>query len=140
MPAGQTATLEAVLELPREESASLVDLGQDQVLWYAGNGTVPEEMRAVFRRIAELRGAIDETDRALGEAYRQRDVVLEEQDRLRENLASVPSGSDLAARYLTKLGEQEDLIETQLGRIDTLEAERAQRWQALQDYVAGLEI
>lgn len=140
VPAGGAATLEVALELPRDQVMQLVNMGSDQILWFADNGEVPQEMRAVFRRIAELRAAVEETGRALDEANRQRGVILEEQDRLRRNLESVPSGSDLASRYLTKLAEQEDLIEEQLDRIDTLEAQREERRRALQDFIAGIEM
>ncbi len=140
VPAGKTATLEVVLEYQRLESMRLVDMGREQLLWYAQNGNVPQAARDAFTRIAELRSAVDQTDRAIDEANRQRSVILQEQERLRDNLASVPSGSDLADRYLTKLAEQEDLIEQQLSRIDDLAAQREQRQQALRDYVAGLKI
>ena len=67
-------------------------------------------------------------------------MILAEQERLRDNLASVPAGSDLADRYLTKLAEQEDLIEAQLDRLDGLVAQRESRVQALRDFIAGLKV
>ena len=118
----------------------LVDMGRDQLVWYADNGKLSQDARTAFARIAELRAAIDQTDRAVDEANRQRSLILQEQERLRDNLASVPSGSDLADRYLTKLAEQEDLIEQQLSRLDDLAAQRESRQQALRDFVAGLKI
>jgi len=140
VPAGQSATLEVVLERQRLESMQLVDMGRDQLVWYADNGKLSQDARTAFARIAELRAAIDQTDRAVDEANRQRSLILQEQERLRDNLASVPSGSDLADRYLTKLAEQEDLIEQQLSRLDDLAAQRESRQQALRDFVAGLKI
>ena len=140
VPAGQTATLEVVLEHQRLETMLLVDMNDVQLSWYAENGRVSEDARAAFRRIAELRRAIDQTERAIDEANRQRSVILAEQERLRENLASVPAGSDLADRYLTKLAEQEDLIEAQLDRLDGLVAQRESRAQALRDFIAGLKV
>ena len=122
------------------QSARLVDMGRDQLLWYAQNGSVPQEVRDAFARIAELRAAIDQTDRAIDEATRQRSVIIQEQERLRDNLASVPAGSDLANRYLTKLAEQEDLIEQQLARLDDLAGQRESLLQAQRDYIAGLTI
>lgn len=140
VPGGGSATLEVVLEHQRLESMQLVDMGRDQLLWYAQNGNVPQTARDAFARVAQLRAAIDQTDRAIDEASRQRSVILTEQERLRDNLASVPSGSDLADRYLTKLAEQEDLIEEQLVRLDDLAAQREERLQALRDFIAGLDL
>ena len=140
VPAGGTATLEAVLEFRHLQTMQLVDLSRDQLVWYAQNGEVPQEARDAFARIAELRAAVDQTDRAIDEGNRQRSLILQEQERLRDNLASVPAGSDLADRYLTKLAEQEDLIEQQLARLDDLGGQRTNRQQALRDYIAGLKL
>ena len=140
VPAGGTATLEAVLEFRHLQTMQLVDLSRDQLVWYAQNGEVPQEARDAFARIAELRAAVDQTDRAIDEGNRQRSLILQEQERLGDNLASVPAGSDLADRYLTKLAEQEDLIEQQLARLDDLAGQRESRQQALRDYIAGLKL
>ena len=140
VPAGGTATLEAVLEFRHLQTMQLVDLSRDQLVWYAQNGEVSQEARDAFARIAELRAAVDQTDRAIDEGNRQRSLILQEQERLRDNLASVPAGSDLADRYLTKLAEQEDLIEQQLARLDDLGGQRTNRQQALRDYIAGLKL
>ena len=140
VPAGETATLEVVLEYQRLETMQLVDMNSEHLAWYAENGKVSEDARAAFRRIAELRGAIDQTERGIDEANRQRNVILAEQERLRDNLASVPAGSDLADRYLTKLAEQEDLIEAQLDRLDGLVGQRESRVQALRDFIASLKV
>jgi hypothetical protein len=140
VPAGDTATLEVLLEHQGLDVMQLVDMGSDQLLWYAQNGEVPQEARDAFARIAELRAAVDQTERAIDEGNRQCGLILQEQERLRDNLASVPAGSDLADRYFTKLAEQEDLIEQQLAHLDDLAGQHASRQQALRDYIAGLKL
>jgi len=139
VPAGEVAILAVVMEAPRYESMRLVDLRRDQVLYYAEHGDIPDEIRGVFAELARLRGLIDGSQRAIEDAERQREVHLEEQERLRDNLQWVPNGSDLAERYLEKLGEQEDEIEALLETTEDLHEEAAVRRVALDDYVAGLD-
>ena len=138
--AGQTAKLEVVLRQTRQQSATLADMNGDLVASYARNAELSRPMRDAFARIAELKGALDAADRKIAEAERQRQVILDEQARLRDNLARVPAGSDLANRYLQKLSDQEDAIEALLAGTDKLHAERETRRQALQDYISGLEM
>jgi hypothetical protein len=140
VPAGELGTLAVIMEAPRYESLRLVDLYRDQVLYYAENSELPENVREAFAELASLRGAIEETQRAIDELERQRQVFLQEQERLRENLQRVPSGSDLAERYLEKLGEQEDGIEDLLEEMEDLREALGVRQAALSDFVAELNI
>jgi len=140
VPAGELGTLALIMEAPRYESLRLVDLYRDQVLYYAENSELPENVREAFAELASLRGAIEETQRAIDELERQRQVYLQEQERLRDNLQRVPSGSDLAERYLEKLGEQEDGIEDLLEEMEDLREALGVRQAALSDFVAELNI
>jgi chromosome segregation ATPase len=101
---------------------------------------LPEDVREAFVELASLRGAIEETQRAIDELERQRQVFLQEQERLRDNLQRVPQGSDLAERYLEKLGEQEDGIEALLEEMEDLREALGVRQAALSDFVAELNI
>ena len=140
VPAGETVTVKVVLEQPREESYALLTMAESQVMYFTDNGDVPADVRQAFKQLAELKGAIAETQRRIDEADRQRDTLLQEQRRLRDNLDAVPAGSDLQTRYLQKLAEQEDAIEALLITRDDLESELETRRQALANYVKDLTI
>jgi hypothetical protein len=140
VPAGETVTVKVVLEQPREESYALLTMAESQVMYFTDNGDVPADVRQAFKQLAELKGAIAETQRKIDEADRQRDTLLQEQRRLRDNLDAVPEGSDLQTRYLQKLAEQEDAIEALLIKRDDLESELETRRQALANYVKDLTI
>jgi hypothetical protein len=140
VPAGQTVTLKVVLEQPVEETIGLINISEPQIVYFANNAELSAEVRQAFQRMAELKGAIGETERKLDEADRQRDTLLQEQSRLRDNLDAVPQGSDLNTRYLQKLGEQEDAIEALMLKRDDLQGELETRRQALADYIKDLVI
>jgi len=138
--AGETKTVKVILEQPREESFALLTMPDTQVMYFADSGDVPADVRQAFKQLAELKGAMAETQRNIDEVERQHDTLLEEQSRLRQNLDAVPGGSDLQARYLQKLAEQEDAIEALLTKRDDLQTELATRRQALADFVKNLTI
>jgi hypothetical protein len=140
VPAGGTVTVKVVLEQPREETLGLLNMDEPQMIYFADNTNVPAEVREAFRKMADLKGAIFETQRKIDEAERQRETLLQEQRRLRDNLDAVPSGSDLQTRYLQKLAEQEDAIEALMLRRDDLQTELETRKRALADYVKDLTI
>ena len=140
VPAGQTVTMKVVMEQPQAESLNLLTMADPQVVYFAEESEIPADVRDAFKRLAELKGAVAETERKIAETERERQVLLEEQERLRDNLDTVPRESDLHTRYMNKLGEQEDAIESLLLTMDDLRTELASRRQALTDYVKGLTI
>jgi hypothetical protein len=140
VPAGEIGTLAVVMEAPRYESMRLGDLYRDQVVYYAQNSDLPDDVREAFAELARLRGAIEESQRAIDDLERPRQIFLQEQERLRDNLQRVPEGSDLAERYLEKLGEQEDGIEALLTETEDLRETLAERQAALSDFIASLDI
>ena len=83
---------------------------------------------------------VDDVQRTIEDNERQRQVYIEEQEHLRDNLQRVPSDSDLADRYLERLGEQEDGIESLLGELEDLREILAERRGELDEFIAGLSL
>jgi peptidoglycan hydrolase CwlO-like protein len=68
----------------------------------------------------------------------ERQAIVQEQARLRENLARVPANSDLQRRYLATLDKQETELEALANRrAETEKAAEAAR-DALRSYVSQL--
>mgnify|MGYP001005848673 CR=1 FL=1 len=101
---------------------------------------VAEEARAAFQKVAELRGEIERIDGEIAAANAERDRLFAEQERIRQNLAAVPEGSDLQRRYLQTLAEQEDRLTALAQRLVELQAERDGAVKALDDYVATVTL
>jgi hypothetical protein len=124
----------------RMEEQVLSTLEPDVILAYASNTNLTQAQRNAFNRIAEMKKTIDAIDAQLRAEAGARDRVYEEQGRIRENMKSVPVGSDLQARYMRLMGELEDQAETSKRNIDRLEQQRISENQKLADYVAGLQL
>ncbi|HYD32491.1 MAG TPA: DUF4139 domain-containing protein [Azospirillaceae bacterium] len=140
VPAGQTATLTARLERPRLNEVELSSLTIERIAFYATARELPQAVRDALTRLGTLRAAVTERERAVARLEKAHGEVVADQERLRENLGSVPEGSDLHRRYLAKLAEQET-------RLETLDADLTQARQALEKanqevagYVRGLTL
>ncbi|AUX23783.1 hypothetical protein SOCEGT47_043130 [Sorangium cellulosum] len=138
--AGETARLTVALEQPISTTIALTGLTSEQIEVYMTSRELPEALRAVFARIAELRAAIADRQRALSALESELAALRAEQERVRENLKVVPAGSSLQARYLKVLSEQEDRIAAVTGKLRGAREAVASAERALAEYVRGLSL
>ncbi|MGE0747048.1 MAG: hypothetical protein AB7K86_17455 [Rhodospirillales bacterium] len=140
LPAGGTVTVPVTMSRPVVQQVSLIDTNADRLTAIARMGGLDDAARAAIARAAELKREIDRRQAALGEIDGRRKAIVEEQSRIRDNMARVPANSDLARRYLAKLNEQE----TELEKLAAERAAAAQRVEeakkALADYVATVTL
>lgn len=138
--AGQTVKFTVTTQWPREETLQLVDIDLDTVLAYAANTKLTDDQRAAFTRMAEIKRVIDGIDSQIETAGSARDRVYEEQERIRQNIQSVPAGSAIQQRYLRSMSDLEDQADTHKRTIDRLERDKAAEQKRLADYVATLTL
>lgn len=122
VPAGETASIEIVLERPRSERIVLSDADPTTLAAFANEGQLPPSLRAALSRGADLRRALDQANSALRTLQDRTARIVTDQGRIRQNLAAVPTNSELARRYLSTLQQQE----TELAALLT-QSEAAQR-------------
>ncbi len=137
---GARRTIEATFEESRTESFALLDMDASQIARYVRSNALDDEARRALKAIAERKEMVADASRRLKAVETGYNDAVAEQERLRESVRSVAAGSDLAKRYMTKLGELEDRIE-QLARErqearQTLNAAEEQ----LRTFVRGLKI
>ncbi len=136
---GQTA-VEVTVQRPRVNVVQLSGQSRDALLSYARTGGVPDKARAALEQLAALQGEVDKFDRAAKEAAAERDSIAKDQDRLRQNLTSVPPGGDLAKRYLDTMKTQEDRIDQLRAAENDAKQKLAPARAALADAIVKLEI
>lgn len=140
LPAGGTVTVPVTMSRPVVQQVSLIDTNADRLTAIARMGGLDDAARATIARAAELKREIDRRQATLGEIDGKRKAIVEEQSRIRDNMARVPANSDLARRYLAKLNEQE----TEIEKLAAERAAAAQRVEeakkALADYVATVKL
>jgi len=139
LPGGdQTQTLEVIQEQTQQQELRLVDGAADQIRVYAQAREFDAKTRDALTRVLQLQQSVAEAQRKVTQADAERQAIVQEQARLRENLARVPANSDLQRRYLATLDKQESDLEALAKR--KVEAEKAvdTARDALRTFVAQL--
>lgn len=138
VPAGQAVTVAVTAERPRQDRFELVTLSPQQVEFYASARDLPADLREAVAKLATLRAALAEREAAVARLEGEAGALDKDQQRLRDNLQAVGPGSDIGRRYMTKLGEQEDRLETLGKDLAAARAEVEMARVALADHIKGL--
>ena len=139
LPGGdQTQTFEVVQEQTQQQELRLVDTAADQIRVYAQAREFDDKTRAALVNVLHLQGAVTDAQRKVAEADAERQQIIQEQARLRDNLARVPANSDLQRRYLATLDKQETELEVIAKRRADAEKAVAAAREALRTYVVQL--
>jgi hypothetical protein len=139
LPGGdQTQTIEVAQEQTQQQDMRLLDGAADQIRLFAQAREFDAKTREALTKVLQLQGTVGEAQRKVTELDGQRKAIVDEQARLRENLARVPANSDLQRRYLATLDKQETELEAIAGR--RVEAEKAVETArtALRNFVSSL--
>jgi len=122
--AGETVVVPVSIERTDAEVLALVGQSVSQLTALATRmGSVSDELRRTFEQLAERRSALEGIRIQVQELQRQRNVLFQDQQRVRENFRAIPSNSDLARRYLSQLESQEDQIQDLDQRVTQLTSE-----------------
>ncbi len=132
-------TLDVTIQRPRQTVVQLASLNRETLLTYARTG-ISDQAKQALERLATLQGAVDTLDRQIKEGLAERDQVARDQERLRENLKSVPAGSDMAKRYLATLKTQEDRLDKVRATEEDARQKLTTAKAALADAIAKLEL
>ena len=139
LPGGdQTQTFAVVQEQVQQQDFRLLESSADQVRAFVQAREFDAKTKDALNRVLQLQGAVAEAERKVAQVDAEKQAIVQEQARLRENLARVPANSDLQRRYLATLDKQEtDLEALARRRAEAEKAVQAAR-DALRAYVAQL--
>lgn len=113
--AGERRKLVATMETLVDEAYGLAETSPEMLAAWAGSVESPETA-GKLRELADARRAQAEAQAELQRIDETASRLEAEQARVRQNLSAVPAGSDLQAKYLAKLQEQEDSLANLEGR------------------------
>ncbi len=138
--AGEKGGLTVTQERTRSESMTLLDFDMGTLLRYSRDGKASQAVVDAFREAQRLQSLVGDSQRALAALDKERNEIGQDQARVRENMGSIDRTSELYARYMQKLGEQETRLEEIVNAIEKTTAERDGRQQAVNTYIAGLNV
>jgi len=134
----QTQIFEVAQEQTQYQELRLLDTASDQIKVFAAAQEFDAKTREALTRVLQLQQMVGEAERKVTQVDGERQQIVQEQARLRDNLARVPPNSDLQRRYLATLDKQE----TELEVISTRRGEAQKAVEAARDtlrtYVAQL--
>ena len=147
VPAGKSVALQVYEEQTAEQDVQLLpDVHQlkaedpDDLAVYRRTGEIPRAVQEALGRLAELRAAAVDTVRQIDAGKQRLTDVTAEQGRLRDNLKAVQPNTKYYDRLTVKLNAQEDLIEKTQAEADGLQKQLERQRQALEQYVAGVNL
>jgi len=138
--AGGQAEIEVVLARPQLQKIALVGQNKNFYMAYARNAELDGGLKKAFTEMARLRDVVDGYARRLKDLEGERTRIHQEQKRIRDNLSRIPHGSDLQKRYLRKLDQQENALESLLGDTEKTRLATQRAEKALGDYIRSLKI
>jgi len=109
--AGKSKTFEVTIEHPISEEVAIGDVTGERINLLMASDSLDAETKAKLAKVAEAAARSDEAATEVSKLEDQRKEITEDQDRLRENLSSAPSGSDLARLYAQKMLGQEKALD-----------------------------
>jgi hypothetical protein len=138
---GPTAdATEVTLQRTQQNSWQVAAQSRQVLLGYARNEAFPPAVRHALEQAAAMQGEVARLDSQLRDSTAEAERIAKDQERLRQNLASVPQGSDLQKRYLEQMKVQEDRIDA-LRRIDgEARTKLASARDALADFISKLDL
>src|SRR6185503_12754435 len=139
LPGGDVVPIaEIVQEQTQQQQLRLLNASGDQIKVFAQATEFDAKTREALTKVLQLQQAVSEAQRKVTQIDSDKQQIVQEQSRLRDNLARVPAGSDLQKRYLTTLDKQEtDLEAIATRRTDAEKAVETAR-DALRTYVSQL--
>lgn len=140
VPKTEGETLRIVEEMPVAETFTLLNFSRGQFLSYTSNQDLSPRIREALQRAADIKGRIEAIAQDIREIERQRNQIVTNQQRTRDNLASVGRETSQGRRFLDQLMQQEDQIENLGKQInDKTEAQRSAQ-QELERYLSNLNL
>jgi hypothetical protein len=129
-----------VTEHPEAERIELLDVDAERLGVMVEGAPLSPELRGAIQRLQALSAQVADVERRIEAVETGRAERLAEQERLRANLQAVPADSDLARRFVDRLGATEDELGGLARQLDGLRAERDRVQQERRDYIRSLRV
>lgn len=139
VPAGEKVTLEVIEEQDQTTDVELAKLTADQLDLATREPTTPPAVKAALGRVKANLTARGDADKGIAEENAALKEIVEEQGRLRANLATVPKESDAYKRYVKKFDDQETDIEKRRAKVKELEQTKQKLAKELTDLLKELK-
>jgi len=137
---GKPVTLAVAEERPDVQQVALTNLDDNLILFYSRAKVTSPAVKEALEQVIAKKRAIMEIVRVKQEKEREIQVVEQEQNRIRQNMAQLDRTNELYAKYVKKFAEQEDRVETLRTEITALIQQEQEARKALDDFLLKMEL
>lgn len=137
---GEPAKLHVEEERNISQQLELSNLDDNMIRFYINAEVVSDAVKKALTEVVARKQRIAELAAKKQDLERQVATIDQEQQRIRQNMPQLDRNSDLYRRYVKKFSEQEDQMEKLRGGIQEVAADQEKRQQALDEYLAGLDL
>jgi hypothetical protein len=137
---GKPVKLEVAEEMSGVQQVALTNLDDNAILFYSRAKVTSPAVQEALEQVIANKQAIAEIVRAKQEQEREIQVVEQEQNRIRQNMAQLDRTNELYAKYVKKFAEQEDRVETLRKEITVLIQKEQEARKALGEFLLKMEL
>jgi hypothetical protein len=134
------AQLKVREERQLQQTVRLLDSGSESIAFYLQAKEVSPKVKEALQKVVGMRDRIGQISGQRSQLEKRVEEIGKEQGRIRDNMGRVAQTSDLYARYLKRLDEQETEIERLRKEIDALRTTEERQKRELNDYLVALDI
>ncbi len=140
VPAGDQVVLNVQEEAPQLQRIALVSANVRTLTTYQTNGAIADDVRKALAEVITRRQVLVRIQQQQQQVEREWKQITTDQERIRENMKTVESGSAYYDRLLKKLNDQETEIEGFLDRAEQLQQQHQQADAELRRYLQNLKL
>jgi len=137
---GESREITVAQEITDRSTTTVVSFDMNAAISYNQSGVLSNAVLQTLREVARRQNEINALRTQIDTSRRRTEEIDRDQQRLRANMQAVNQTSDLYARYLQRLSEQETELETLLETRTANERRFEQLRTDLNTYIAGLNI
>ena len=136
----KTEKLEVREEKQISEDVRLLNLNSNTIAFYLKSRELSPRVKSVLEQVVGMQNRISETRAERTRRENRITEITEEHGRIRENMARLDSSSELFARYIQKLDDQETELEILRSEIEVRKEQEAARQNELNDYLLAVDL
>lgn len=140
LPAAKPLEFRVVEQTTYGSEIGVTELDAKRLLWFSSNGVASKAVVDAVNKAANMQGAINATRSRIEALRTENTEITSDQARVRDNMQRIDRNSDLYARYMTKLNEQETRVEKIAGEIDSLRATLRQQEADMNAFLSTLNV
>ncbi|MFM8802808.1 MAG: hypothetical protein ACKOK8_02660, partial [Planctomycetia bacterium] len=137
---GRPTKLEVAEERPDVQHVALSNLDDNLILFYSRAKVASPAVKEALEQVIAKKRAVAEAVRAKQEKEREIQVVEQEQNRIRQNMAQLDRTNELYAKYVKKFAEQEERVETLRREITALIQQEQEARKSLDEYLLKIDL